>query len=61
MKSDEIRGRQERVEALLDRMNEREYGNLVFLSKEIDDFDATIIVCVFLNHFHSMSFLEVLE
>lgn len=39
MKGEEIRGKQERVEAVLDKMDEREYGNLMSLSKEITDFE----------------------
>lgn len=39
LKGEEIRGKQERVEAVLDKMDEREYGNLMSLSKEITDFE----------------------
>lgn len=42
LKDDEVRGRQERVEAVLDKMNEREFGDLVELSKEITDFDVDL-------------------
>lgn len=42
LKGDEVRGRQERVEAVLDKMNEREFGDLVELSKEITDFDVDL-------------------
>lgn len=42
LKGDEVRGKQERVEAVLDKMDEREYGNLVSLSKEITDFEIDI-------------------
>ena len=40
LKGDEVRGRQERVEAVLDKMNEREFGDPVELSKEITGFDV---------------------
>ena len=39
LKGDEVKGKQERVEAVLDKMNEREFGDLVELSKEITDFN----------------------
>lgn len=42
LKGDEVCGRQERVEAVLDKMNEREFGDLVELSKEITDFDVDL-------------------
>ena len=42
LKGDEVRGRQERVEAVLAKMNEREFGDLVELSKEITDFDVDL-------------------
>ena len=38
LKGDEVKGKQERV----DKMNEREFGDLVELSKEITDFDVDL-------------------
>ena len=40
LKGDEVKGKQERVEAVLDKMNE--FGDLVELSKEITDFDVDL-------------------
>ena len=40
MKSDELKEKQERCEAILGKMNEREFGNLVELGKQITDFDT---------------------
>lgn len=40
MKSDELKDKQERCEAILGKMNEREFGNLVELGKQITDFDT---------------------
>ena len=37
-----MKGKQERVEAVLGKMNEREFGDLVELSKEITDFDVDL-------------------
>ena len=42
LKGDEVKGKQERVEAVLNKMNEREFGDLVELSKEITDFDVDL-------------------
>lgn len=42
LKGDEVKGKQEGVEAVLDKMNEREFGDLVELSKEITDFDVDL-------------------
>lgn len=42
LKGEEVKGKQERVEAVLDKMNEREFGDLVELSKEITDFDVDL-------------------
>ena len=42
LKGDEVKGKQERVEAVLDKMNEREFGDQVELSKEITDFDVDL-------------------
>ena len=42
LKGDEVKGKQERVEAVLDKMNEREFGDLVELSNEITDFDVDL-------------------
>lgn len=42
LKGDEVKGKQERVEAVLGKMNEREFGDLVELSKEITDFDVDL-------------------
>lgn len=42
LKGDEVKRKQERVEAVLDKMNEREFGDLVELSKEITDFDVDL-------------------
>ena len=42
LKGDEVKGKQERVEAVLDKMNEREFGDLVELRKEITDFDVDL-------------------
>ena len=40
MKSEELKEKQERCEAILGKMNERDFGNLVELGKQITDFDA---------------------
>lgn len=40
LKDGEVKGKQERCEAILGRMNEREFGDLVELGKEITDFDV---------------------
>ena len=42
LKGDEVKGKQERVEAVLGKMNEREFGDLVELSKEITDFNPDV-------------------
>ena len=43
LKGEEVRGKQERVEAVLAKMDEREFGNLVAISKEITDFEVDTI------------------
>lgn len=42
LKDGEVKGKQERCEAILGKMNEREFGDLVELSKEITDFDVDV-------------------
>ena len=37
-----MKGKQQRCESLLGKMNEREFGDLVELSKEITDFDVEL-------------------
>ena len=52
LKGDEVKGKQERVEAVLDKMNEREFGDLVELSKEITDFDvdlSAVALCLWVH------------
>ena len=59
LKGDEVKGKQERVEAVLDKMNEREFGDLVELSKastgnlqaDIQDLDASETVNQALGEF----------
>lgn len=47
LKDGEMKGKQGRCEAILGAMNEREFGDLVELGKEITDFDvADEPVCV---------------
>ena len=43
LKGEEVRGKQERVEAVLAKMDEREFGNLVAISKDITDFEVDTI------------------
>ena len=43
LKGEEVRGKQERVEAVLAKMDEREFGNLVAISKEITDFEVDTV------------------
>ena len=42
LKDGEVKGKKERCEAILGKMNEREFGDLVELSKEITDFDVDV-------------------
>ena len=43
LKGEEVRGKQERVEAVLAKMDEREFGNLVAMSKEITDVEIDTV------------------
>ena len=43
LKGEEVRGKQEHVEAVLAKMDEREFGNLVAISKDITDFEVDTV------------------
>ena len=42
LKDGDMKGKQQRCESLLGKMNEREFGDLVELSKEITDFNPDV-------------------
>ena len=42
LKDGDMKGKQQRCESLLGKMNEREFGDLVELSKEITDFNPDL-------------------
>ena len=42
LKDGDMKGKQQRCESLLGKMNERVFGDLVELSKEITDFDVDL-------------------